>query len=92
MARHHSLGSTGGLILLWAFWFWSAAEPRPMEKGWVAMPTREACEKAKEQIGRLAVTYSVAAGVSSCRPMTPDELRRQRHEPPGDVYPLNYGH
>jgi hypothetical protein len=78
--------------MLWAFWFWSAADRIRMEDGWVALPTREACEAARGHIGSLAVMHGVAAGVSSCHPMTPDELRERRHQPPPDVFPLNFGH
>jgi hypothetical protein len=75
-----------GLILLWAFWFSSSADPA-REDGWVAMPTREACETAREQVRDMAAP----ASVSACHPMTPEELGRRRREPPADAYRLPLG-
>jgi Cd2+/Zn2+-exporting ATPase/Cu+-exporting ATPase len=71
-----------GLIMLWAFWFWSA-DPMGTEEGWVAMATREACETAREQVRAMATIHG-PAGVSACHRMTAEELRRKRHEPPAD--------
>jgi hypothetical protein len=80
--------ATGLLILLWAFWFWATADPA--EDGWVAMPTREGCEAAREHLSHVA-NIDGAAGVSGCHQMTPTELERQRTDPPTDTPRFPFG-
>jgi len=79
-----ALRPVSALIMLWAFWSWSLADPAQGENGWVAMPTREACETAREQFRDMAAIHGPVS-VSACHRMTPEELGRRRHEPPADA-------
>jgi hypothetical protein len=80
------LRSVVRLVLLWAFSFWTAGDPARMEAGWVAMPTREACEASREYLREMVAIHGGAvAAVSGCRHMTVEELRQKRHEPPPDT-------
>ncbi len=74
-----------GLILLWAFWFSSAAD------GWVVMPTREACETARVEILAMAASETLAPVVSGCHALTPEEVEQRRHKPPTDTSQVPFG-
>jgi hypothetical protein len=54
--------------------------------------TQEACERARQEVLDMASARGGSAGLSSCRPMTPEELERQGHEAPSDASVVTFGH
>lgn len=76
-----------GFLLLWAFRVWAQFGTEPIEQGWVATATQDACDAGQRLFLDVARAYGTTVNLGDCRKVTPDDLRRPVSESPPPVPP-----